>query len=129
MTTAIDPSTLLHPPAAEAAPVPGPGAGDGAGRPVGLDVAVLRLLADPLRARIVELLAAEALCTCHLVELTGARQTNVSNHLRLLREAGVVETEPCGRYTYYRLVPAVLETLAGQLQGLAATVPTRRPCP
>ena len=50
----------------------------------------LRLLADPLRARIVELLAVEQLCTCHLVELTGARQTNISNHLRLLREAGLV---------------------------------------
>ena len=94
-----------------------------------LDVELLRLLADPLRARLVSLLAAEELCTCHLVELTGARQTNVSNHLRLLREAGVVETEPCGRYTYYRLVPAALTALAGQLQGLADTVPARRPCP
>lgn len=94
-----------------------------------LDADLLRLLADPLRARLVTLLAAEELCTCHLVELTGARQTNISNHLRLLREAGVVEAEPCGRYTYYRLVPAALEALAGQLRGLAATVPTRRPCP
>ncbi|MFD0855896.1 ArsR/SmtB family transcription factor, partial [Actinomadura adrarensis] len=66
---------------------------------------VSRLLADPLRARIVELLSREALCTCHLVEETGARQTNVSNHLRALREAGLVDTEPCGRFTYYRLRP------------------------
>jgi ArsR family transcriptional regulator len=38
--------------------------------------------------RPVELLAAEQLCTCHLVELTGARQTNISNRLRILRDAG-----------------------------------------
>lgn len=93
-----------------------------------LDDAALRLLADPLRARIVELLAAEQLCTCHLVELTGARQTNVSNHLRLLREAGIVSTEPCGRFTYYRLEPAVLQRLSGQLAALATGATAKRPC-
>ena len=54
---------------------------------------MLRALADPLRARIVELLAGEQLCTCHLVELTGARQTNISNHLRVLREAGLADAQ------------------------------------
>ena len=58
---------------------------------------LLRALADPLRERIVQLLAREQLCNCHLVELTGARQTNISNHLRVLRVAGLVETQPAGR--------------------------------
>ena len=80
---------------------------------------VLRVLGDPLRLRIVTLLATEQLCTCHLVAETGARQTNVSNHLRILREAGLVEAEPAGRYTYYRLVPEALDALAGALAGLA----------
>ena len=97
-----------------------------------LDVALLRLLADPLRAQIVQLLAAEQLCTCHLVELTGARQTNISNHLRALREAGLVQAEPCGRFTYYRLDPAALEALGGALSALAVTARSasdrRRPC-
>jgi len=92
---------------------------------------VLRLLADPLRMQIVQLLAREQLCTCHIVEETGARQTNVSNHLRALREAGVVAAEPAGRYTYYRLVPEVLDALAAQLGDLAAgarsTSDLRRP--
>jgi ArsR family transcriptional regulator len=97
-----------------------------------LDVALLRLLADPLRAQIVQLLAAEQLCTCHLVELTGAKQTNVSNHLRGLREAGLVQQEPCGRFTYYRLTPDALEELGGALAALAVTARSapdrRRPC-
>lgn len=80
----------------------------------------------------VRALAAEQLCTCHLVEITGARQTNVSNHLRVLREAGVVEAQPAGRYTYYRLRPEVLERLArqfGELAGAArAATAVRRPC-
>ncbi|MFC5184998.1 ArsR/SmtB family transcription factor [Actinomadura harenae] len=96
---------------------------------------VTRLLADPLRARIVELLAREALCTCHLVEETGAKQTNVSNHLRVLRESGLVETEPCGRYTYYRLRPEPMRALASHYAELAAAAEqtrssdVRRACP
>lgn len=81
--------------------------------------AVLRVLGEPLRLRIVSLLAREQLCTCHIVAETCARQTNVSNHLRALREAGLVEAEPAGRYTYYRPVPAALDTLAASIDGLA----------
>jgi ArsR family transcriptional regulator len=78
-----------------------------------VDADLIRVLADPLRLQIVTLLAQETLCTTHLVEETGARQTNLSNHLRVLREAGVVETEPCGRFTYYKLCPDVIAQLAG----------------
>ncbi|MHB1593004.1 MAG: ArsR/SmtB family transcription factor [Streptosporangiaceae bacterium] len=92
----------------------------------------LRALADPLRSRIIELLAEEQLCTCHLVDLTGARQTNVSNHLRVLRGAGLVEAQPAGRYTYYRLRPEALSALAGHYSALAerarAASQIRRPC-
>ncbi|MGW0395584.1 ArsR/SmtB family transcription factor [Streptomyces sp. NPDC003042] len=86
-----------------------------------VDTDLVRILADPLRFRIVTLLAKETLCTTHLVEETGARQTNLSNHLKVLREAGVVETEPCGRFTYYRLRPEVIEAVAGQFAALART--------
>ena len=97
-----------------------------------LDTEVLRLLADPTRAAIVALLAVEQLCTCHLVEELGATQTNVSNHLRALRHGGVVQAEPAGRFTYYRLQPGVLRTLSAQLGELAQSAVTaeqaRRPC-
>ncbi|MBQ0864651.1 ArsR/SmtB family transcription factor [Streptomyces smyrnaeus] len=86
-----------------------------------VDTDLIRVLADPLRMKIVHLLARETLCTTHLVEETGARQTNLSNHLRVLREAGVVETEPCGRFTYYRLRSDVIAALAGQFTDLAET--------
>ncbi|CAL9353114.1 metalloregulator ArsR/SmtB family transcription factor [Streptomyces sp. Tu 3180] len=98
-----------------------------------VDADLIRVLADPLRLRIVTLLAREALCTTHLVEETGAKQTNLSNHLRVLREAGVVETEPCGRFTYYRLRPDVIASLAGQFSELAerarAAADNKRACP
>ncbi|WP_329316139.1 metalloregulator ArsR/SmtB family transcription factor [Streptomyces sp. NBC_01278] len=86
-----------------------------------VDTDLIRVLADPLRLQIVTLLARETLCTTHLVEETGAKQTNLSNHMKVLREAGVVDTEPCGRYIYYRLRPEVIEALAGQFANLAQT--------
>ena len=96
-----------------------------------LDQPVLRLLADPLRAQIVALLAVEQLCTCHVVDATGATQSNVSNHLRALRQAGLVEAEPAGRFTYYRLLPEPLAALGQALDGLAeqarAAVAIKRP--
>ncbi|PSK90206.1 ArsR family transcriptional regulator [Murinocardiopsis flavida] len=97
-----------------------------------VETAVVKLLGDPLRARIVRLLAEEQLCTCHLIEETGARQPTVSHHLRVLREAGFVATEPHGRYTYYRLRPEALSVLARSLGDLAARAEqaalSRRPC-
>ncbi|MDW4910760.1 metalloregulator ArsR/SmtB family transcription factor [Streptomyces sp. ADMS] len=98
-----------------------------------VDTDLMRVLADPLRLQIVTLLAGETLCSTHLVEETGAKQTNLSNHLRVLREAGVVETEPCGRYTYYKLRPDVIALLAGQFADLAESArnaaENKRACP
>ncbi|MGY1605479.1 ArsR/SmtB family transcription factor [Geodermatophilus sp. SYSU D00815] len=93
---------------------------------------LLRALGDPTRRRVVELLAGEQLCVCHLVESTGATQTNLSNHLRVLRELGIVEPEPAGRFTYYRLRPEVLEAVSAHYAQLAArarrATGVKRPC-
>ncbi|WP_097880131.1 ArsR/SmtB family transcription factor [Streptomyces sp. st140] len=98
-----------------------------------VDPDVIRVLGDPLRLQIVTLLARETLCTTHLVQETGARQTNLSNHMKVLREAGIVETEPCGRFTYYKLKPEVLTGLSEQFAELAALARTaaenKRACP
>ena len=88
------------------------------------------VLADPLRRAIVAHLAREELCTCHLVEMTGAPQPTVSYHLKVLRDAGWVVAEPAGRYTYYRLESGPVADLATALRrvaGRAASRPDRRP--
>ena len=51
----------------------------------------LKAVAEPMRWRIVELLAAEELCVCHLVEELDVPQPLVSHHLRVLRDAGLVD--------------------------------------
>lgn len=95
-------------------------------------VPLLKVLAEPIRWRIVELLGAEELCVCHLVEELGVPQPLVSHHLRILRDAQLVETEKWRYWTYYRLRPAQLETLAASLRTLAEAAEdagrTRRPC-
>ncbi|MDT0307763.1 helix-turn-helix domain-containing protein, partial [Streptomyces sp. DSM 44917] len=77
--------------------------------------------------------AREPLCPTHVGEETGAKQTNLTTPVRVLRAAGVGESEPGGRFTYYRLRPEVLEGLAGQFTALAASARThadrKRPCP
>ena len=91
---------------------------------------LLYVVAEPTRARIVAELARESLCTCHLVEVLGAKQTAVSNHLRALRLAGVVDAIPTGRYTYYELRSTAMQLLADHYAALAhdAQSVDRRPC-
>ena len=98
--------------------------------PAPLDDRLLHLFADPLRARLVSLLASEQLCTCHLAEVTGALPSAVSNQLRHLRGAGIVDREAAGRFTYYRLRPEVLEALGAQFATLAEAAggAEKRPC-
>lgn len=93
---------------------------------------MFRALAEPLRWRIVEALAAEELCVCHLASDLGVDQPSVSHHLRVLREAGVVEGERYRYWTYYRLAAAGIAVLADRLATLASNAPApctaRRPC-
>ena len=92
----------------------------------------LKALAEPLRWRIVELLAGEELCVCHLVEELDIPQPLVSHHLRVLRDLGLVSTERFRYWTYYRLEAGALAPLATRLAPMAqeASVSTdrRRPC-
>ena len=90
--------------------------------------ATLKVLGEPLRWEIVRRLAVEDLCTCHLVDELDAAQPLVSHHLRVLREAGLVRTEPCGAFTYYILDRGRLAELGAAIGVLAGGDCGRRPC-
>jgi arsenate reductase len=89
---------------------------------------VARALGDPLRWRIVVLLAGEQLCVGHLAEQLGAAQPLVSHHLKVLRGAGLVEAERYRYWTYYRLCPGALDDLADQLWLLVRASPAATAC-
>lgn len=60
-------------------------------------IPVLKALGDETRWRIVRELLRETLTVSELTERLGANQYNVSKHLRILREAGIVTTEKDGK--------------------------------
>jgi ubiquinone/menaquinone biosynthesis C-methylase UbiE/DNA-binding transcriptional ArsR family regulator len=69
--------------------------------------ALLRLLGDETRLRLVRLLARESLNVSELTGILGLAQSGVSRHLGLLREAGLVDEERAGAFTWYKLAPAI----------------------
>lgn len=80
--------------------------------------AALRVLADPSRLRLLGLIQAQEgaeACVCHLTDALGLSQPTVSHHLRVLREAGLVEREQRGSWAYFRVVPEALDDLRGLL--------------
>lgn len=79
------------------------------------------VLADPTRLRLLSIISSsgEACAACDLVEPSGVSQPTVSHHLKVLREAGLVESEKKGRWVFYRPVPERLEVLAQALAGSA----------
>jgi ArsR family transcriptional regulator, arsenate/arsenite/antimonite-responsive transcriptional repressor len=67
--------------------------------------AALELLAHPIRLTLLAQLAASAepVCVCDLEAGVPVKQPTVSHHLRLLREAGLVESEKRGLWAYYHV--------------------------
>ena len=61
------------------------------------------------------LAAAPELCVCDLTAAFELSQPTISHHLKILREAGLVDSSRRGTWAYYRLVPEALEALRGAL--------------
>ncbi len=75
-----------------------------------------KALADPSRVAIVNRLAgAGEVCVCAFVDDLGLAQPTVSHHLKILREAGLVEATRRGTWAYYRLVPEAVRELGATL--------------
>jgi ArsR family transcriptional regulator len=78
-----------------------------------------KALSDPARVAIVNQLAGRGeVCTCNLTGFLGLSQPTVSHHLRVLKEAGLVEiSAKRGTFSFYRLVPEAMEQLAFAIGG------------
>ncbi len=87
-------------------------------------VEVIQALADPLRLALLHELVVGPVTVSELVTLTGATQPNVSNHLALLRERGLVRATRQGRASVYELRDATVAQLVESLAALAGNEPT-----
>src|SRR3954471_18707149 len=76
--------------------------------------AVAKALGDPVRLQLVDVLRKHAgkVCVCELVPLFDLSQPTISHHLKVLRDAGIVESERPGLWAYYYVVPGVVDELA-----------------
>ncbi len=96
---------------------------------------VFAAMADQTRLKIIELLAMQDRCVCHLVEDLELGQSIVSHHVGVLRRSGLVTSYPHPRdrrWMYYRLNRDAIQELRSALTKLADEVdynPEPLPCP
>jgi ArsR family transcriptional regulator, arsenate/arsenite/antimonite-responsive transcriptional repressor len=75
-------------------------------------------LSDETRLRLLELLRAGEQCVCDLTDSLDTGQSRLSFHLKVLKDAGLVTDRREGRWVYYALDVAALDTLVDFLSGL-----------
>jgi ArsR family transcriptional regulator len=93
------------------------------GQPLGESAAaglaqIFRALGDPVRLQLVSLIGAHQggeVCVCDLTSAFNLTQPTISHHLKVLREAGIIDSQRRGTWVYYRLVPAALERMGALL--------------
>lgn len=93
------PLPILPAPGAPPATMPAPLPPD-AVRPAAV---LMKALADENRLRIVALLSGGEVCVCHIAAALDLSQPNASQHLTVLKNAGVVQGERRGSWIHYRL--------------------------
>ncbi len=81
--------------------------------------ALLHLVTEPTKNALLRRIRDREHTVSELVEATGIEQSNVSHHLRTLREAGLVKSRRDGRMQRYRLADRELGHLLGDIEGLA----------
>lgn len=87
---------------------------------------MFKALGDPVRLRLVSMVASHAggeACVCDLTPAFDLSQPTISHHLKVLREAGLLECERRGTWVFYWVVPAALAQLAAVLGPAELTVP------
>lgn len=80
---------------------------------------MFKALADPVRLRLFSLIASHEsgeACVCDIAPTVDVSQPTVSHHLKVLKIAGLLESERRASWVYYRVVPETLSLLAGILQ-------------
>lgn len=79
--------------------------------------AAFKVLADPVRLRLLSLISARdgETCACELVDALDRSQPTISHHLSVLFDAGLLAREKRGRWVWYRAVPEQVAALRDAL--------------
>ncbi|GAB3453322.1 metalloregulator ArsR/SmtB family transcription factor [Actinophytocola sediminis] len=79
---------------------------------------VFKALGDPVRLRLLSLIASRSggeVCVCELTPAFDLSQPTISHHLKLLRQAGLIDCERRGTWVYYWLRPETTDRIAALL--------------
>jgi len=79
---------------------------------------MFKALGDPVRLRLLSMIASARggeVCVCDLTSAFHLTGPTISHHLKVLREAGLVDSDRRGTWVYYRLIPPALTVLAALL--------------
>lgn len=86
---------------------------------------MFKALGDPARLRLVSLVAGHdngEACVCDISDSFDLSQPTISHHLKVLREAGLLDCERRGTWVYYWVVPSALQQLSGVLTAADPTI-------
>lgn len=87
---------------------------------------MFKALGDPVRLRMLSLIASREggeTCVCDISPAFDLSQPTISHHLKVLREAGLLDCERRGTWVYYRVIPAALEQLSALLSTESGVLP------
>ena len=87
---------------------------------------MFKALGDPVRLRMLSLIASHQggeSCVCDISPAFDLSQPTISHHLKVLREAGLLDCERRGTWVYYRVIPSVLEQLSAVLATESGVLP------
>ncbi|GAB3218296.1 ArsR/SmtB family transcription factor [Mycolicibacterium hippocampi] len=80
---------------------------------------MFKAIGDPVRLRLLSLIASHSggeACVCDISGPFDLSQPTISHHLKVLRSAGILDSERRGSWVYYRIVPSALQRLSAVLQ-------------
>ena len=81
---------------------------------------LLKVLGSPFRIKLLLSIGQGEACVCHLEAVLKKRQAYISQHLMILRDAGILKTRRDGKYIYYRVADKsvfdLIELTAGMLK-------------
>lgn len=80
-------------------------------------VKIMKALSDPNRLKIVKMLQHRTLCVCEIQNALGISQPNASNHLKILEDAGLVESHKDGLWVNYHLADGKASPYVASLLG------------
>lgn len=81
---------------------------------------VYKALGDPTRLGIVELLVGKEICVCEIAEAFNKSQPAISHHLKILKQAGLLNEQREGKWIMYSLDAAIAEELTQFTAGLVS---------